>query len=315
MFLKNRKMLLAAALLVSCSLLVMMLFISQKQDITRKLQFLSTDEKFFLEAFFRTLISTEDGSYVLFGNKPTSLMFYEEWHSYDPHPISSFPSGSDFSPQKKGFEIWQKHQHLFPLKTYAIIKTESHLSNHYAALFLIHKQRLLKILNQNFIDFQKVFPQFKSPEYLLNAMLDNPSILQKIRYQHTLLLGIILGFGKDNAALFERQDEIYTFLFPQHFYSQRTYLKKPFLRPIPQSGCETLEEELDLIEMKSDGVIEVIDIPAVERSLHWPLGFLVDIEKTDLAQLRARVKQERIKATAAYRKGNFLQVTLNELSN
>jgi hypothetical protein len=313
MLLKNRKILIAAALLVSCSFLVLLLF--NKQEITRKLHSLPAEEKFFLEAFFRTLISTDNGSYVLFGDKPASLMVYREWQSYDPHPISRFPSRTDFSPERKGFKIWQKYQHLFPSKSYIIVKITSCFSDHLAATFLIHKERLLKNLCQHFSDFQSAFPQFKSSECLLDALLTDPSILRQICSKHELLLGIILGFGKENAELFERKKEIDAFLSPQKFYSYEPYLKKPFLRPIPRPGFTTLQEELDAIEIKSDGVIEGVDTPGIEWGLHYPLGFLVDTEKTDLPQLRARLRQDLIKATSAYRKGNFLHVTLNELSN
>ncbi len=314
MFLRNRIVFLSAALLVSCSLLVLLFFISKQQSVTRKLQTLSANEKFFLEAFFRTLISTDNGSYVLYGNKPTSLMIYKEWQSYDLQPVSAFPSGSDFSPEKKGFEIWQKYQHLFPLKTYTFVKIGSCFSDHMTAVFLIHNKRLFNILRQHFNDFHRIFPHFNSAEYLLNAMLTNPSVLQQICHKHDLLLGIILGFGKDNAALFERKNKIEAFLFPQNFYPHQPHLEKPFLRPIPCSAFATLEEELNAIETKSDGVIEGFDLPGIEWTLHCPLGFLVDKEKTDLSQLRAQLKQHLIKATLAYQKGNFLQVTLNELS-
>jgi hypothetical protein len=318
MLLKNRKIFLVAGLLVSCSLFLLPLFIFKKQNITRKLQSFTNEEKFFLEAFFRTLISTDNGSYVLFGDKPASLMVYREWQNYDVQPISRFPCGSDFSPERKGFEIWQKYQHLFPSKTYVFVKVGSCFSKRMTAVFFIHKERLLNILSKNFIDFQRVFPQFKSLRYLLNAILNDPSILRQICYKHDLLLGIILGFGKENSALFERKAEIEAFLFPQKFYSYESSssrFKTPFLRLIPHSGFLTLKEELDAIEIKSDGVIEGVDGLGIGWNLHYPLGFLVDTEKTDLPQLRARLKQDLIKATAAYHKGNFLHVTLNQISN
>ena len=318
-FFKNRRVLhpvlgvLLEGLLISCCLLILLFFVSKKQDITRKLHSLPADEKFFMEAFFRILISTDNGSYVLFGDKPASLMVYKEWQSYDLHPVSHFPSDTDFSPERKGFEIWQKYQHLFPSKTYTFLKIGSCFSDHLTAVFFIHNERLLKVLSKNFIDFHRIFPQFKSSECLLNAMLNDSSILHQICNKYDLLLGIILGFGKDNAALFERKMEIDAFLFPQKFYSREPYLKQPFLRPVPRLGFATLEEELDAIEIKSEGVIEGVDIPGIDWALHLPLGFLVDKEKTDLVQLRTRLKQDLIKATSAYRNGNFLQVTLNEL--
>ena len=190
-----------------------------------------------------------------------------------------------FRRKERGLQLSQKYEHLFPLKTYTLVKIGSCFSDHIAAVFLIHKRRLLKVLRNNFIDFQRVFPQFESSEYLLNAMLADPSILRQICDRHDLLLGIILGFGKDNAALFERKKEINAFLSPHQFYSNGPCSEKPFLRPIPRPGFATLEEELDAIEIKSDGVIEYVDTPGIEWGLHYPLGFLVDTEKTDLAEL------------------------------
>jgi hypothetical protein len=50
-------------------------------------------------------------------------------------------------------------------------------------------------------------------------------------------------------------------------------------------------------------------------TLHFPLGFLVDTTKTDLKKLHAKYKQQRIQATRVYDKGNFLEITLRELTS
>jgi hypothetical protein len=87
-------------------------------------------------------------------------MVYREWQNYDLERIARFPR-TDFSLERRGFESWQKYQHLFPSKTHAFVKIESSFSNHMAAIFFIHKQRLIHVLSQHFVDFQRVFPQFK----------------------------------------------------------------------------------------------------------------------------------------------------------
>jgi hypothetical protein len=302
-FLKKHKVFLAAALLMSCSLLI---FTPKKQEISQKLQSLSAEEKFFLDAFFRNLISTDNGSYVLFGSKPASVMFYEEWENYRQHPIyhSHLRLNTDFSPQRVGLEIWKKHEDLFPLKKYSIVKAESCFSGNLTAVFLIHNKRLLNVLRQHFPDFQKVFPEFGSPQSLLNAVLKNPSVLNEI-CDHDLLLGIVLGFGRDSAALFEREQQIEALLF-SHPHCPR--------RKLSQLELTTLEEELCAIEMRAGSVVNEDTGDELDRVLHWPLGFLVDTQSTDLAKLRARLKQERIQATSAYCEGSFLSVTLSELT-
>lgn len=299
-------------LLTLTSLLTRPIFNLRHQDIIQKLQSIPLEEKFFLEAFFRTLISTDNGSYVLFGDKPASFMVYEENRSYD-YSLSDFPCYIDFSPSKRGFDVWEKYQHLFPSNAHCIIKIESCFSKNMSAIFLIHKKRLLNILSKYFIDFQKKFPQYTSPNSLLQSMMVDSTILQQICNKHDLLLGIILGFGKENAALFERKMRIERFLYPQKFHSLKSNLNQLLFRLLPRPGFATLEEELKTIEMQSDGVIEDAYRPGISWNLHHPLGFLVDTEKTDLRQLRARLKRVLTKATAAYNNGNFLFVTLANL--
>src|SRR6185436_5210246 len=97
------------------------------------------------------------------------------------------------------------------------------------------------------------------------------------------------GFGKENAALFERKMQIETFLSPQRFHSLKSRFNQFLFRPIPQPGFSTLEEEPKVIEMKSEGTIENVDRPGISWHLHYPLGFLVDAEKTDLSKLRTHL--------------------------
>lgn len=293
---------------------VFLVFNVKNQDINQKLQSIPLEEKFFLEAFFRTLISVDNGSYVLFGDKPASFMIYEESQSHDyVHSLSDFPGEIVFSPSKRGFEVWQKYQHLFPSKIYSIIKIESCFYKNISAVFFVNKKRLLNILSKHFVDFQRNFPQFKSVNSLLQSILLDSSILREICNKHNLLLGIILGFGKENAALFERKMRIEACLFPERFHFLKSNLNQLLFRPLPRSGFATLEEELKAIEMKSDGVIENVDHLGISWQLHYPLGFLVDTEKTNLRKLRTHLRRVLAKANAAYNKGNFLFVTLANL--
>jgi hypothetical protein len=302
-------------LLIFSGLTTYAFFYFKNQSVSHKLQLIPVEEQFLLEAFFRTLISVDNGSYVLFGDKPASLMVYEDGGRELFQVLPDFELNVHFYPAKRGFEIWQKFQHLFPSKVYVLVRIESCFSKALSAIFLIHKDRLLATLSKYFSDFQRRFPKFQSPEELLNSMLIDPSLLQQVCNKHDLLLGIILGYGKENAALFERKINIEAFLSPKKFYPFRSSLNNSFFRPTAREGFITLEEELNVIKMKSDGIIEDLDSPGISWNLHYPLGYLVDPEKTDLNQLRANLKQVLVKSTAAYEKGDFLHVTLKKIIN
>jgi hypothetical protein len=135
-------------------------------------------------------------------------------------------------------------------------------------------------------------------------------VLHRVCFEHEVLLGIILGFGKDNAALFERKSQIENFLS----CASESYMKNPWNMPLSKPDSTSLEEELNAIEAKEGGIIDLEDEALINWTLHLPIGFLVDTTKTDLKQLRAKYKRERIKATRAYDKGDFLETTLRELS-
>jgi hypothetical protein len=313
-FLKNRNLCIAAALLIGCSLLFFPRWVRQEQNLRQKLQTIPFEERCYLEVFFRTLISEEGGCYVLFGDKPAAMMVYEDRKTLQ---LSASLRGSltSFSKEKLGFKAWQKYQHLFPFESYVIVNTRAFNTATSEAVFLIHKERLLMALSQNFTEFEKEFPEFKTPKCLLNAMIEDSSVLHQVCFEHVLLLGIILGFGKDNAMLFERERELENFLFPQQFFVPRRYIETPLTLLVPQSGFTTLEAELEAIKAKGDGVINPDDESVINWTLHYPLGFLVDTTKTDLRKLRAKCKQQRIKATRAYDKGDFLETTLRELTS
>lgn len=276
----------------------------KKESITNALNKISFEDKCFMESFFRTLISSDSGSYVLFGDKPASVMFFENWQKglCSDSPNMTF---SDFSPEKKGYAVWKKHEFSFLSKEYTIIKTKAFNPEFSEAVFLIHKKRLLKILKQNFSAFQKVFPQYTSPKDLWDVMLNDPEILHDICFKSDYLFGIILGYGSENAKLFARESEILNFL---NRGARNFCLKKPK----PQQGFKSFEEELQAIDLKGKSLINPTG--GITWMLHFPLSYLVDETHTSVAKLRAKYRKQLKAATQAYEKGNFLESTIYYLS-
>jgi hypothetical protein len=198
--LKSQSVCLAALLFIGCSFLYLF-FLLEKTDAGQILKNIPAEEKYFLEAFFRHLISIDNGDHVLFGNKPAALMVCDDWKEVDCHSLLDTGSITDFSPEKKGLEIWKKYQHLFDTKTYAIVQTPAFFANHTMAIFLIHKERLLEILKQNFTEFKEAFPHVNSVKHLLDSLLQDQSMLQQVCQRDDLLTQLVpyppLGVSRD----------------------------------------------------------------------------------------------------------------------
>ncbi len=312
LFLKKQQTILIAALCLSCAVYICMHFFLKQYNYLFALKEIPQEERFSLEVFFRSLISDEDGYCVFYGDKPASVTFFKDWKKIDRSRLPSRYS-MFFSPEKRGMEIWEKYQHLFPLKTYALVKTRSFFPEYSAAVFLIHKERLRNTLIEEFDEFKRVFSKIQSPEQLLEAILYDPSFLAQICLNHhDNLLGIILGYGKENAAYFYRQWEIKTFLFPREYSVSESFIFNPLKKPIPRPGYSSLEEELLALKAKSGNLI-IPEKCSLTFSLHLPIGYSVDATVTDVPGLRKKYKEQQYRATKAYQNGSFLEITLREM--
>lgn len=303
---------LKAAILFSCIFFISFTY-SKTFRISILLKFIPQEEKYFLEVFLRTLISHENGNCVLFGEKPASFIFFNDGEKFNPEAffLHRFPNGF-FSPIAKGFKIWNKYERFLLSHNFIIIRTRSFQPDYSSEIFLIHKKRLYKILEENFIEFKKYFPEFKSSGKLLRSVINNNSILEKM-CRHDNLLGIILGYGKENAELFEREFQIDSFLFPeQNQFIANSF--KPYMILQPSPDFETLNEELTHLRLKGKSIVEPMDHFPIRLMLHRPLSFLVDVTKNDIHLLRAQLQKQHRDSTQVYEKGKFLEVTLQRLA-
>ena len=108
-----------------------------------------------MEWFFRDFW---ESSYVLFGTKPMAVRCVEKTIPYKPQ-ISQVHDFMDSIgrlhlgnlARVKGWETWQKYQHLFPSPHFAII--ESHNQNK-ITITIINRRNFLKKVGEN-LDFFK----------------------------------------------------------------------------------------------------------------------------------------------------------------
>jgi len=160
----------------------------QNASIARKLKKIPQDECQYLDFFFRSQFSAF--GYCLFGNKPIAVLGY-----YD--PFVEVGGGIDgmldhvfciFNPVNlkmyRGWELWNKHQHFFPMKNYAFIKSKNFVDNNYVALIFINKMEFLKTVKSHLNDFKKVLGNRIAPESLLEDVLKSQDVFGDVLKHH-----------------------------------------------------------------------------------------------------------------------------------
>jgi hypothetical protein len=157
-----------------------------------------------LDYFFRKLVATDSFGYVLLGDKPVALSSFRRKFFYSDQG-KKWINWAAFLPSnlrmKKGYETWQKYSPLFPLKNY-IIKIEK---NPWVAgvdfLFMINKKAFVHTLKEHRADFERVLDEKVDPEAWLKRIKEK-DLLGTVLHSHEGLLGILLGYGCQNAWIF-----------------------------------------------------------------------------------------------------------------
>lgn len=311
----KRKMLnIAAVFFIGCSIYF---YILSRNQITETLKKIPQEKRFFLEAFLRSIILEDGGCYVLFGDKPAALMHYLDIEG------SKLPN-MDFSEQifdfawlsleQVGYKIWCRSQKLFTVSKYALIRVPHCWHPGRSVIILVHKQRLERIIREHWDDFRIVFPQFVSWKELTNALFNNTDMWQKITRMHEPLLGVILGYGKQNAEFYQRKTELTDYLFPVQKHWVFPVTKSPIRKLMARPPFTSLAEEYSDLEAKSGGLVDPTKIPNFHLTLIHPVGFLVDVSQTNIAEVRMKYACEYREVARVFQKGNFLETILQELT-
>ena len=113
------------------------------------------------------------------------------------------------------------------------------------------------------------------------------------------LIGILLGFGKINAELFQKRNEI---------LGKREAIKKKRTEPSP--GFSSIDQELDALNTtlgaspsKRRSSLNYISLPSFAMDQHHP----------ETRALMQKYRLQRNYITQCYSKGNVLETTLQRL--
>jgi len=150
-----------------------------------------------LELFTYSPLHNTVIGYAFFGEKPVAI---ETFPVVTRLPLSHslrFVMLHAYFPYWQGWEIWERYSHLFPSK-----KIIFRFDRETATLILINEKATRKIFYKNQDLFLKYSPYQMSASAILEELFSPTSNKKSIIAENSLLLGIMLGYGRNNAIAF-----------------------------------------------------------------------------------------------------------------
>jgi hypothetical protein len=197
---------------------------------------ITEEEKVWLREFFQALLFEDPGAYVLYGTKPMS------W-SIPSQPLSASEQAElkiwyEALPEEEktkyivrenvydfhgDFQRWKKIMHRFPITQYLFGTFPSHYSEGRDSLFFVNIEQMVRTLLKNYSDFRRVLGFDFDPLQAVFEIENRDSPFWKGVTHNHFLLGILLGFGKDNAYFYECMRE----------FDQKQSKMGDFIRSLP----------------------------------------------------------------------------------
>ncbi len=264
----------------------------------------SIEELVYLEPLLRRLFIEDDFSFTLFGNKPMSFTGLP----YDKRQRSSL--GEVVSKQSrsctKAYEVFENWVHILPTEHYCFVLNKD--TEDTVMVYLINKHYFLKVVEDNIDLFRKELgPNITAAGLLSTFQHDSRSVFEILRYREGLL-GILLGYGRHNATLFQQREDLIGPLSGYHgkiAHPSYHLMRHPKKITAHQRQLENIEKQLMSF---GEEWIEPVLMP-----LQFP-GFGADMEHEETKALAREYKLVLSKILEAYSKQPLRQAVLEQLS-
>lgn len=270
----------------------------ESKDIVWQVQErLSWEEQDELKLLFRNLFAENELGYTLFGDKPMSFCFPPTaliTISTQENVFKVYAKGAH--PLFNALKAWDKIKELTENENYIFI---THEKNGFPeSVFLINKSRFCCVVNENIDVFRKVYGSKVTAESFLKDLQDKKIGLKEFLQQH-LLIGILLGYGRHNAELFQRR-EVLLMGKNQIPFSIIQKPAKPF---------STTDEELEFL----DNLLQPICTKNSLLLLVKPVNFVADPRFPETRLLQTRYESLHKELTALFLCENWFQLILEKL--
>jgi hypothetical protein len=264
---------------------------TQKGEVEEKIQNISSEDRKTLEDFFRNLLFLQGFAYTLFGDKPISVECFD---------LNNAEKPELFRTSSCGYKTWEKYVHLFPQRSYVFLFYED-ADKDLCEITLINKKAFRQIFDAHQEKFAKFFGSEINSDKLLDLLVQKRSLWNTLMKDRDDLIGILLGYGKINAELFQKRSEI---------LRRKKGIKKKRVEPSP--GYHSIDEEHKVLDASLQSFSQEGRFSL--HYMHLP-GFAADYNRADTVQLKKKYIEQRKWITQRYSQGKVLEITLQQLCN
>jgi hypothetical protein len=279
--------------------------VGMQQIVQEFVSGLAEEERFLLDYFFRCLIQEDSIGYVLLGSKPMGSYGYRQPKvQHDPHlftPVDQLNHFFDSFDEhnaliERGWQVWQKYASRFSGENIVFDTIVENYELNFKKIIVIDKQLMQSVVAAHFQKFAPLAPVKNSQAFCHSLSLDRS--LKKKVYSRPDLLGICLGYGAKNAALFHK----ILLLYKNLGYFGFT-LSKPSIQHAQQ-----LEGELDALESH----FKICSVKQISKKHLFSFGisFRADLADVETKQLQKKYSHYYRVLPKQYRSVNFLEKTL-----
>lgn len=162
--------------------------------------FLSLKDRKRLLSFTRLLFAEDNFAYTLLGTKPVSWACYQK-----PLPLtdlSTFCSawGKYHRTLHVGWKTWLKYRDSF--LSVAFWEESGHSDRTWISIVIVNEEEFNHVVNSNKKDFEQVLRRNVVDGFQLLKEAKNSSLMSGVLGGHQALLGIVLGYGRENSWAF-----------------------------------------------------------------------------------------------------------------
>jgi hypothetical protein len=165
---------------------------------------LSVEQRAALNVFIETLLKNTETGYVILKEKPACIVGY---FYTDPLPVDS-ETHKQCTALRAGVQIWKNLSDFSSDTILHTCENPDPLLPRYSHILVINKPLFHKVVNENLSLFQYVLGPKTTSQSLLKAVLSNKQTFYSLLKGNKVLIGIILGYGKQNSLYVSRKEFI-----------------------------------------------------------------------------------------------------------
>lgn len=260
---------------------------NKASELDTVLASLSEEQLSTLETLFRVLVADSQGGYVLYGNKPLcweAFAYKEEGSIFMSDWIHIFSTKL-----KRGAHLWRDLELDKFCKNYRLIIAENP-ANEWQDLLLINKSEALTCIKKDLVLFQYALGPQITAMSLINELQNPQNHFSSLMHKDKTLIGILLGYGTQNAMCCARVESI-----QENKCSSPSY------------GFKSTEEEADWFETRFSLSTESSE----EKSLLLPWFGCYDLKESKALLNKYKKAQKEI--IKVLKSPKFLEKVLSQI--